>query len=120
VLERHPWPGNVRELRNVMERALTVCPRDVIDADAILLDPVEPQLASEPTTSVAVTSPPPAGPQARGRLVRPDRSTECAMIMKALEEAGGHQGRAAEKLGISRRTLINRLDEYGLRRPRKR
>jgi DNA-binding NtrC family response regulator len=41
-------------------------------------------------------------------------------VVDALESAHGNQARAAEILGVSRRTLINRLEEYGLPRPRKR
>jgi two-component system response regulator AtoC len=125
MLEQHSWPGNIRELKNVMDRAMTVTPGDTIDADAILLDREEapPELrAGEPPTMASIErtiAPPSTTGEPRGRLVRQDRETECALILQALEEAGGHQTRAAEILGISRRTLINRLDEYGLKRPRK-
>jgi DNA-binding NtrC family response regulator len=61
----------------------------------------------------------PAGAD-RGRLLRLDADTEKRLIEEALERAAGNQGKAAELLGISRRTLINRLDEYGIARPRKR
>jgi transcriptional regulator with PAS, ATPase and Fis domain len=122
LLERHPWPGNVRELRNVMDRALTVCPADVIGEEAILLDPIEARDGGGEPGPAAPTAPtmrPRASAPPRGRLVRRDPATERALIAEALETARGHQGRAAELLGISRRTLINRLDEYGIRRPRK-
>jgi DNA-binding NtrC family response regulator len=48
-----------------------------------------------------------------------DPETERGLILKALEEAAGNQSRASRILGISRRTLVNRLDEYGLKRPQK-
>jgi len=47
------------------------------------------------------------------------RGLERKRIVDALERSGGNQTRAAEALGISRRTLLNRLDEFGLPRPRK-
>ena len=129
ILERHSWPGNVRELKNVVERAITICPADDIGVEHVLLDPDEPELLDDPAagrTSVPPlgTLPPPERqdrPKAEpaGRLMRMDADTERELISKALEEAGGNQGRAAEILGISRRTLINRLDAYGWKRPRK-
>jgi transcriptional regulator with PAS, ATPase and Fis domain len=138
VLEKHSWPGNIRELKNVMERAFTVASGPVIQAEQILLDAEEMDTTyAEATTSrasslPAVAQPPPPASESvppptprsvsdepRGRLLRIDPETEKRLIVKALEDAGGNQGKAAELLGISRRTLINRLDEYGLKRPRK-
>jgi transcriptional regulator with GAF, ATPase, and Fis domain len=92
-LHRHDWPGNVRELRNVIERALALSEGHAIEAHHLLLD---------------ATS---------GREPQVD---ERQRIAQALEAGHGNQSRAAEILGVSRRTLINRLDEYGLPRPRKR
>jgi transcriptional regulator with PAS, ATPase and Fis domain len=124
ALQRHAWPGNVRELRNVIERALTICTKEVIGIDHILLDPHDATLPEgRGPSAVTMPLPPPALPAAeppRGRLMRLDRDTERAMILQALADAGGHQGRAADLLGVSRRTLINRLNEYGVGRPRKR
>jgi transcriptional regulator with GAF, ATPase, and Fis domain len=134
LLEKHAWPGNVRELKNVMERAITICAGDAIEVEQIILDPDEPEADTwieAPTTRAnsmlpmplegARLSEPPADPkqEARGRLMRMDAETERSLIARALDESGGNQGRAAEILGISRRTLINRLDEYGMKRPRK-
>jgi len=67
-----------------------------------------------------VTGFPPLTPDRMGRLMRLDADTERKLIEEALERAAGNQGKAAEILGISRRTFINRLDEYGIARPRKR
>ena len=92
TLHRHDWPGNVRELRNVIERALALSEGRRIEPQHLLLD------------------------QNRGALPAVD---EPERVARALEAAGGNQSRAAEILGVSRRTLINRLDEYGLPRPRK-
>jgi DNA-binding NtrC family response regulator len=126
TLERHHWPGNVRELRSVMERALVTCRGDVVGEEHVLIDAAEPLQDSQEleaqhgASSSAVPRTQPSERSARGRLVRPDRETERALIQQALDEAGGHQGRAAALLGVSRRTLIHRLDEHGLARPRKR
>jgi transcriptional regulator with PAS, ATPase and Fis domain len=131
LLSAHPWPGNIRELRNVMDRALALCSGDTLGQSHVLLDPPMPASSRIPTaTSVTpIGSAVPmipvgsagAGPSAdRGRLLRLDADTEKRLIEEALERAAGNQGKAAELLGISRRTLINRLDEYGIARPRKR
>jgi transcriptional regulator with PAS, ATPase and Fis domain len=122
----HSWPGNIRELRNVMDRALALCAGSLVRSEHVILDPPMPD-ADLVTGKIASLSPqpmpsaaPPAGGDKVGRLMRLDPDTERRMIEDALEKAGGNQGRAAELLGISRRTLINRLDEYAIKRPRKR
>ena len=131
TLDKHSWPGNIRELKNVMERALTVCVGATLLPEHLIIEPdlsldeapqstrsagpfrVPPKAApSAPTAAVAAREP-------HGRLLRMDAETEQKLILKALDQAGGNQSKASEILGISRRTLINRLDEYGLRRPRK-
>jgi len=53
------------------------------------------------------------------RLEEDLRDYERRRIQQALDRVGGHQGKAAENLGISRRTLTNKLTELGLPRPRK-
>jgi len=120
-LTRHSWPGNLRELKNTMERALTLCTADVLREEHVLLDeplvPPATAAATELETSLENEAPTMAK---KGRLMRLDADAERVMIARALEEAGGNQSRASEILGISRRTLINRLDQYGLKRPRKR
>ena len=132
-LEEHRWPGNVRELRNVMDRALMICLSDVVGPEHILLDPDIPEPVGAAKTEPPRASTAPAersggepaestgdAPENRGRLVRLDPERERKLIEEALLESAGHQGRAAARLGISRRTLINRLDELRMKRPRKR
>jgi two-component system response regulator AtoC len=118
LLRRHSWRGNVRELRNAIERAAALCV-----GDTILPEHLPPSLLAEVAGSAA------AAPAARSTEapVRTDaalrgelRDLERARITDALERHGGNQSRAARELGISRGTLIARMEEFGLPRPRRR
>jgi len=129
VLDRlaaHAWPGNVRELRNVMDRALTLSASSVIRLEHVVLDAALPRSEGDlegaapkqaPSAGAPARSAPP--PADKGRLMRMDETTERTLIARALDQCGGNQSKACEVLGISRRTLISRLDEYGMKRPRK-
>ncbi len=121
VLDRHSWPGNVRELKHVVDRAVALCRGDVLSPENVIVYPDPEQLRGEAAAPARERDPELAEPADRaGRLMRLDPETERRLIVDALEKSGGNQRRASELLGISRRTLINRLDEYGLQRPRKR
>jgi DNA-binding NtrC family response regulator len=110
-LRAYQWPGNVRQLRNVMERAVVLAEGGRITVDLLPGDtyvgPIPQPLPSEPTAPLA-RSPEGGADEERQR------------ILEALERCAGNQTRAAELLGISRRTLVSRLSEYALPRPRKR
>jgi transcriptional regulator with PAS, ATPase and Fis domain len=106
VLEEYPWPGNVRELKSVVERALTFA-----GSSATL----GPEHFPELRTSRPSRAPAPVTAGLRGEV----HAFEKQRIVDALEQCAGNQTRAAEMLGISRRTLLHRLDAYGLPRPRK-
>ncbi|WP_394833374.1 sigma-54 dependent transcriptional regulator [Pendulispora rubella] len=115
LLRRHTWPGNVRELRNIAERALAVC----ADSDTITMDhlPVE-EMARAATALRDHAQAPAISPHApmsptRGR-------SERQRIADALQQCAGNQSSAAKMLGISRTTLVSRLIEYNLPRPRAR
>ncbi len=109
----YAWPGNVRELKNVVERAVVLA-RDGLIARAHL--PMDRLSAS------IVFASPRGAPEARpaASLGEEIDSLEKQRILDALEDCGGNQSRAAEQLGISRKTLLRRLDRYGVPRPRKR
>jgi transcriptional regulator of acetoin/glycerol metabolism len=102
ALLAHPWPGNIRELRNVIERVLVMAQgRPITAADLALVAPV--------------ATPSPAAPSPSR-----DGAAERARIIRALVDARGNQSAAARVLGMSRGTLLSRLDAYQIARPRKR
>jgi DNA-binding NtrC family response regulator len=114
-LNRHSWPGNVRELRNVLERAVIIAGEGLIQPKHLALDAGEP----EPAPAAAVAAPP-AGPfQAEpddSIRIRPGASMEEieeAYINLVLQRTNGNKTKAAEILGISVRTLHNRLGQLG-------
>jgi DNA-binding NtrC family response regulator len=102
LLERYQWPGNVRELRNVIERATILAPGPFIET--VHLPPEvgsrpapadEPQVALGPGTTV--------------------EEAERRLIMMTLEHTRDNKTRAAEILGISLKTLHNKLNKLRLR-----
>ena len=107
LLVAHAWPGNVRELRHVIERAVLM-----FQPPCVLPDHLPPELLA----GGGVRPPPSPAPSAP---VGSPVVTERQRVEAALAQAAGHQGRAAELLGISRRTLSDRLDQLGVARPRK-
>jgi len=99
VLERYHWPGNVRELRNVIQRAVVLCGTGLIASEHL------PENVLEGSTSATTT---PTG------SVTPIREMERELILRALEETHQDKRRAAALLGISLKTLYNKLAKYGI------
>lgn len=93
LLEAYPWPGNVRELRNTIEKMVVLSSGGELDVADI-----PDEMRAPPAITI------PSG----GTL----GETEKARILAGLREAGGNRSRAAQILGISRRTLYRKLDEY--------
>ena len=100
ALERYSWPGNVRELKSVMALVAVMAEGDLIHRQD--LPPVFQ--TSEQTEAEAQS-------HSLGKL-------EQEVILDALAQTAGRRDRAAEMLGISRRTLIRRLKVYGVRSAR--
>jgi DNA-binding NtrC family response regulator len=98
-LERYHWPGNVRELRNVIQRAVVLSGSGLIGVEHL------------PDNVLRAAAPAPAAP---GASVTPIREMERDMILRALEETGQDKRRAAQLLGISLKTLYNKLAKYGI------
>ncbi|HMG55409.1 MAG TPA: sigma 54-interacting transcriptional regulator, partial [Kofleriaceae bacterium] len=125
-LTDHDWPGNIRELRNACERAVLLATGTLIERHHLTTIDDPAKRPPNQRMRSSATIPPPPGIRAPSAADMPTqvRATvaelEKQRILEALERCAGNQTRAAEMLGISRRTLINRLDEYGIARPRKR
>ncbi len=117
-LEDYDWPGNVRELENVMARAVIISQAHVLLPETVELgsqpilrrheEPAVPECAPvmQQTTS----------PAAVGGLRLSDaiQQMEVDMIRKALRESGGNKTKAAQILGISRKSLFNKIRDYKL------
>ena len=109
ALARHDWPGNVRELKRVMERVAALVP-----ADRVQERDVRGLLAS-----AAGRSERPPASSLHEEVKAEVASLERARIEDALRRAAGNQTQAAKLLGISRRTLIDRMERFRMPRPRK-
>jgi two-component system response regulator HydG len=95
ALESYSWPGNVRELRNAVEKMSVLSTTGEIG-----IDDVPDEIKGSSATLLST----------EGTL----GDTEKAKILAVLDEVGGNRTKAAEKLGISRRTIYRKLEEYGL------
>ncbi|MFW6011144.1 MAG: sigma-54-dependent transcriptional regulator, partial [Desulfosalsimonas sp.] len=104
-LLKHAWPGNVRELENVVERAVILCPGEYINekdlplnisgTEAIQQQPEAAHSEKEENNSAASLD-----------------EMEKSAITSALKRAGGNKSEAARLLGITRRTLYNKIEKY--------
>lgn len=100
VLQAHRWPGNIRELRNTIVQAAVLAAGPEIGPEDLRIRPV------------AAPAAPAANATAHGGEALNLDEMERRMILEALEATGGHQQRAAARLGISRRTLSRKLKQY--------
>ncbi|HEY2012092.1 MAG TPA: sigma-54 dependent transcriptional regulator, partial [Bryobacteraceae bacterium] len=134
VFERHNWPGNVRELRNVLERAVILAGEGTIELKhlpaflqavrapiltaGLPAPPVALQPAVEPPGVEAASQAAPAQDESdaiKFQIGTTVEEAEKGLILRTLEHTRNNKTRAAEILGISLKTLHNKLKEYGAR-----
>jgi two-component system response regulator AtoC len=98
AIQKYSWPGNIRELRNCIERMVVLCPGNMLNIEDL------PENIRANKTEAESNSENPLDLNQQ----------EALLISKALEECNGNRTLAAQKLGISRRTLHRRLHEFNL------
>jgi len=109
ALLAYDWPGNLRELLNMMERAVLLCDGPEIDLAHLPEEKLQ-DLVSSPGHRIT-----PAPPTARS--LNAEERQERARMVAALDRNGWNQSRAAEELGMPRRTFISKLARYDIPRP---
>jgi two-component system response regulator FlrC len=116
-LTAHHWPGNIRELENVVQRAVVLAEDNVISPEALLIESVQPLVSdgmgepaaeSEMGEDLLIGSETVSGNQ-ESVLEDNLRQQEHRIIIDVLRQTGGRRKAAAEKLGISARTLRYKL-----------
>jgi DNA-binding NtrC family response regulator len=100
ALQFHAWPGNVRELRNVIERAVIICSGEQIERHHFAPYPIDQRERSRNEDTITL----PVG--------TPIEEVERQMIVRTLKKTKNNKTRAAELLGISLKTLHNKLNLY--------
>jgi DNA-binding NtrC family response regulator len=110
LLNGYPFPGNVRELENIIERAVLITQGTTISPEAFCLD--DPGRFSLPESSNPEVPLP--APQESKNSTMTLKESEKALIYEALNKVDGNKTKAAKILGISVRTLWNKVHEYGM------
>jgi two-component system response regulator AtoC len=103
LLKSQPWPGNVRQLQNFVERLVLLS-----DGDTLGARDVQREIDRQSVIGAPAPAPLP------GTLEGHRRSAEKEALLAALAKCENNRSRAARLLGISRRTLYHKLEEYGI------
>lgn len=108
IFMKYPWPGNIRELENVVKRCVLLAKGSLITADTL---PDEIRYAGYVTDAESAISLPGKIPSLRQAAMAAEREA----IMLALKETGFNKSKTAEMLRVDRKTLYNKMKEYGIR-----
>ncbi|MFN2353317.1 MAG: sigma-54-dependent transcriptional regulator [Desulfopila sp.] len=98
-IESYPWPGNVRELKNVIQRAVVSCTGDILEKEHL-----PPRVSQHHDKDVTMTI----------RVGMSLDEVEKELMIRTLEHTGHNRTRASEILGISRRSLYNKIERYNI------
>jgi two-component system response regulator AtoC len=110
ALMGYPFPGNIRELENILERTMITCEDETIIAADLDLGRARPRREEEEASLRAAPPERPSEPSYPSSMNEMERQT----IARALAKWNGNRTKAAQDLGISRRTIINKIKRYGL------
>jgi DNA-binding NtrC family response regulator len=111
ALEAYPWPGNIRELRNVIERAVVLA-----EGKTITLSDLTERLRGMGRGASGPTAPPPVGLADGGDYRESVRKFEIDLIVQALERHQGNQTETAKALNLPLRTLVHKIQTYGIKK----
>jgi len=115
ALNDYAWPGNIRELRNMVERMVVMTRNKRISLKDVPEEILQPTDNLHSADSAKAASAPTAFSEKTFSSGSSMEDTKKQLIARTLEACNGNRTEAAEKLGISRRTLHRKLNEYGLR-----
>ena len=102
-IRRHSWPGNIRELENAVERAVILCNGETIRPEHLMLSPIAAATPAEPDDLMSAIPP-----------TTSLRDVEKMHIERVLRHKKWNQSAAASTLGVDRKTLRNKIREFGL------
>ncbi|MGQ7869618.1 sigma-54-dependent transcriptional regulator [Sunxiuqinia sp. sy24] len=105
VLQKYPWHGNLRELKNVIKRATLLASGTEITKDCLPRDIVYPTESEVNSESVEI---------GESKLKDASSEFEKQLILRTIEEAGFNKSKAARLLKIDRKTLYNKIKQYGI------